>query len=53
MSLFRNLGRRAERIKQQVDAAAEEVYECADCGEQFSADYDECPECGGPVAPVE
>jgi len=47
MGIFRGLGRRAERIKQQVDAAAGAVYECADCGEQFSAPYDTCPECGG------
>ncbi|MFB6081660.1 MAG: hypothetical protein ABEJ67_02445 [Halanaeroarchaeum sp.] len=46
MGLFNDLGQRVERFKQQVAAAADETYECVECGEQFHADYDTCPECG-------
>lgn len=46
MSLFRDLGRRAERFKQRVQSAADASYECADCGALFEAPGDRCPECG-------
>ena len=46
MGLFRNLGRRAERLKQQVVAAADATHECTDCGANLSADLAACPECG-------
>lgn len=48
MSLFRNLGKRVERIKRQVeDAAAEEAtHVCTSCEERFYMAYDTCPECG-------
>lgn len=48
MSLFRNIGRRVERLKREVDDAAEEAasFECEDCGHRLHADRDECPECG-------
>ena len=46
MSLFRDLGKKAEKFKQGVTASSEETYECADCGAEMHADYDECPECG-------
>ena len=45
MGLFRDLGRRAERIKQQVTSAADATHECADCGTLFSEDVERCPEC--------
>ena len=46
MSLFRDLGKKAERFKQQAEEAARETYECEICGTQFHADYEQCPECG-------
>lgn len=47
MSLFRDLGKRVEKFKKQAEAAAQDTYECGDCGAEFHTDYDECPECGG------
>ncbi|MFB6070824.1 MAG: hypothetical protein ABEJ76_07350 [Halanaeroarchaeum sp.] len=46
MGIFNDLGRRVESFKRQVEAASEETYECEDCGADFHAAYDECPECG-------
>lgn len=48
MGLFRELGKRAERFKKQVEDAAHETarYECGECGKRLHADLDECPECG-------
>ena len=48
MGLFRDVGRRAERLKQQVtDAAREEaVLECADCGKAIFTERTDCPDCG-------
>ena len=48
MGLFRDVGRRAERLKQQVtDAAREEaLLECADCGKSIFTDRTDCPDCG-------
>ena len=54
MSLFRDLGKRAEWFKQQVTDSTDETRECADCGTEMAAEYDECPECGSDaVEPVE
>jgi len=54
MSLFRDLGRRAERFKQQVVAAADTTHECADCGEALAGDLETCPECGSEdVVPID
>jgi hypothetical protein len=46
VGLFRNLGKKAERFKQQAEAAADEIYECKECDMQFHAEYDQRPECG-------
>lgn len=46
MGLFRDLGQRAERLKRDVEAAADEPDECPECGAEFHAAYEECPECG-------
>lgn len=46
MGLFRDLGRRAERLKRQVQSAADASYECEDCGALLEADRERCPECG-------
>lgn len=46
MGLFRDLGRRAERLKRQVQSAADASYECADCGRPLEEDAERCPECG-------
>jgi len=53
MGLFRTLGEKVERFKQQADAAAEETYACTDCDATFHAEYKSCPECGGDLEPVE
>jgi len=45
MSLFRDLGKKAEKLKQQV-ASSEGTYQCDDCGAEMHAEYEECPECG-------
>lgn len=46
MGLFRDLGERVEKFKQQAEAAADSAaYACADCGAEFATDYEECPEC--------
>lgn len=48
MSLFRDLGRRAEKLKKQATNAAEgqAEYECADCGKAIFTERETCPECG-------
>ena len=48
MGLFRDVGRRAERLKQQVtDAALEEaLLECAECGKSIFTERTDCPDCG-------
>jgi hypothetical protein len=53
MSLFRDLGKRVESFKKQAEAAADDTYECTECGEEFGASYEECPECSGEVVKVE
>lgn len=50
MGIFRELGRRTEQFKQQVDAARDAPHECTDCGEPVAGAVDECPACGGEVA---
>jgi len=48
VGLFRDVGRRAERLKQQVtDAAREEaVLECEECGKSIFTERTDCPACG-------
>lgn len=46
MSLFRDIGKKAEKLKQQVASSADKSYECADCGVGLHVEHDECPECG-------
>ncbi|MFC4450623.1 zinc ribbon domain-containing protein [Halorussus aquaticus] len=47
MNLFRDLGKRAEKLKQQVAASDEKTYRCADCGTEVRTDREACPDCGG------
>ncbi|MDZ7700860.1 MAG: hypothetical protein U5J98_01665 [Halobacteriales archaeon] len=55
MGLFKRAGRKVERLKRSVEAAAdgEASHACADCGEAFYATREACPECGGDVEPLE
>lgn len=48
MSLFRDLGRRAEKLKKQATDAAESQaeYGCADCGRTLFTERESCPDCG-------
>lgn len=48
MGFFNEVGRRAEKLKQQVsDAAAEgAMFECADCGKGIFTEKETCPNCG-------
>ena len=48
MSLFRDLGKRVERFKQQAEETARDnaTHECAACGERFHTVRKECSECG-------
>jgi len=46
MGFLRTLGKRAERLKRDVAAAAEDEVECPSCGAAVQPAYDECPACG-------
>lgn len=48
MGLFRDLGRRAEKLKSEATDAAREsaAYECADCEQAIYTERETCPECG-------
>jgi len=52
VSLFREIGRRVERFKQDVESAAEtdSRAECPDCGQPLAADQTTCPNCGTEIA---
>ena len=45
--IFRKLGRRAERAKRDVDAAAAENadYKCKGCATRFTVKPEQCPDC--------
>lgn len=51
MSLFRKIGRRVERFKQDVEDAATEDRspECPECGQPLAEDQTTCPNCGASV----
>ncbi|MEF8824945.1 MAG: hypothetical protein V5A34_02300 [Halapricum sp.] len=54
MGLFENLGRKVEKFKQDAtDSAAEPSHACTDCGEEFFTDYEQCPDCEGPVVALD
>lgn len=48
MGFFNNLGRKAEKLKQQATAASdgEATHGCTDCETLLYTDHEECPECG-------
>lgn len=48
MGLFRDIGRRVERFKSEVESVADEQasHGCSACGERFYTDHEACPECG-------
>lgn len=48
MSLFRDLGRRVERFRHDVESAADEEapLECEACGERVFSEREACPSCG-------
>lgn len=52
MGLFEKLGQKAEKFRQDVEDASDNAYECQDCGAEFAANYDDCPECSGEVEAV-
>jgi len=48
MGFFRDVGRRVERFKSEVEAVADEQasFACTACGKRFHTDQATCPECG-------
>ncbi|MDT3434071.1 hypothetical protein [Haloarcula sp. 1CSR25-25] len=48
MSLFNDLGRKVEELKQEVGNASDDeaTHQCSECEALLYADHDECPECG-------
>lgn len=48
MGFFNDLGKKAEKLKQQAMAASEKeaTHGCANCETLLYTDHDECPECG-------
>ena len=46
--VFKELGRRAEQFKQDMDAASAENadYECKGCEARFAVNPERCPDCG-------
>lgn len=51
MGVFRELGRRMERFKQDVEAAADDPERCPECDEPVRVDAEACPACGADVTP--
>lgn len=49
MGIFNRLGRKAEKLKRQAEAASAEeaTHRCPDCEQLLYTDHEECPECGG------
>ncbi|WP_170082620.1 hypothetical protein [Haloarcula rubripromontorii] len=48
MSLFNDIGRKVETLKQEVEKASDDeaTHRCSECETLLYADHDECPECG-------
>jgi rRNA maturation endonuclease Nob1 len=48
MSLFNDLGRKVEELKQEVGSASDDeaTHRCIECDTLLYTDHDECPECG-------
>jgi hypothetical protein len=48
MGFFRDMGKKAEKLKQEVSDAArqEALYQCRECGTAVYTERDTCPECG-------
>ena len=54
--MFRELGRRTEQFKQEIDAstAKNADYECTECEERFAVNPEQCPNCGSEeITPIE
>ena len=52
---FRELGRRAEQFKRDMDAASAENadYECRECEARFAVKPEQCPDCrSAEIAPT-
>ena len=51
MSLFRKIGRRVERFKQDVESAAEgdTSKNCPECGQPLAEGQTTCPNCGAEI----
>lgn len=51
MSLFREIGRRVERFKQDVEDAARSdgPRKCGECGQPLAEEQATCPNCGADV----
>jgi uncharacterized paraquat-inducible protein A len=54
MGFFNDLGRKAEKLKQEATAAsrAEATHACTDCETLLYTAHSECPDCGGDVVPL-
>lgn len=53
MSLFRSLGRSAERVKRSVTESDDDHdYRCRACEAALDERHETCPDCGGEVGPA-
>jgi predicted amidophosphoribosyltransferase len=52
MSLFREIGRRVEQFKQDVESTADKHTrdECPECGQPLAENQTTCPNCGAEIA---
>lgn len=48
MSLFRDLGRRVERFRNEIESTADDEapFECEACDERLFSEIEACPSCG-------
>lgn len=50
MGLFENIGRKVGEFTHEAsDSAGDPTHGCEECGEEFYADYAECPNCESPL----